>query len=119
MLFDNQGYYNGEKNKPHSRVLEFDPATGAVSWSFHGDSEKDMFYTSFHGSQQLLPNGNMLIVETGEGNKIIEITHDKKVVWRYVVDPSNYRQNPINQAYRIPVEFLDHDFCGDIKCKDP
>ncbi len=110
MLFDNKGYDDGDgDNHPHSRILEFDPATGAIAWVFAG-ADGASFYSSFHGSQQTLPNGNLFTVETGEGNRLMEITRDKQVLWTYVVNPKNFRDNPINKAYRVQPEWLTDDF---------
>lgn len=113
MLFDNLGYANGKSVR--SRLLEIDPATGGIAWSFTGTQEQS-FFSSFHGSQQVLPGGNLLTVETGEGNKLMEITPAKEVVWTYTVNPSNFRENPLNYAYRLPPGFLNADFCKEIGC---
>lgn len=116
MLFDNLGFTNGAED-PRSRILEIDPATGGIPWSYNGENS-DMFYSSYHGSEQPLANGNLLTVETGEGNKIMEITPQKEVVWRYIVNPRNFRLNPLNMAYRIPAGFLAPEFCAEVDCEN-
>lgn len=115
LLFDNQGYI--APKKPRSRLLEFDPKTGAVAWYFTG-TQNVVFYSDFHGSQQRLPNGNTLAVETSGGNKVIEITPEKRVIWNYTISAKKDRQliNRLNKAYKISYDFFTPEFCKKIKC---
>ena len=76
LLFDNMGL--GER----SRVLEYDPLTESVVWSY-GEAEGESFYTATCGTCQRLPNGNTLIVES-QGGRAFEVAPDKTVVWEYV-----------------------------------
>lgn len=78
LIFDNLGSPQG------SRVLEFDPKTGAFPWSYGGE-DNAAFFSSERGMSQRLPNGNTLIVSSEEG-ELIEVTHDKKVVWTCSLD---------------------------------
>lgn len=78
LLFDNMGTPQG------SRVLEYDPQTQALPWSYAGEGASP-FYTSERGMCQRLPNGNTLIVSSEEG-QLVEVTHDKKVVWSCSLD---------------------------------
>ena len=73
LLFDNLGSTRG------SRVLEFDPQSQAISWSYVSE-DSPSFVSSERGMCQRLPNGNTLIVDS-EGGKMLEVTHDKKLVW--------------------------------------
>lgn len=114
MLFDNKGFATGAE-QPRSRLLEIDPATGAVMWSFAGGAAREPFYSSFHGSQQLLPGGNIFTTVTGESNRLLEITPGREVVWKYVLNPKNSRENPINKAYRIDPAWLQPDFAASLK----
>lgn len=77
LIFDNRGSPAG------SRVLEYDPQTHAFPWSYPGIGDRT-FYTSERGMNQRLPNGNTLIVDS-EGGQIIEVSHDRQVVWSYPV----------------------------------
>ena len=79
MLFDNRGNLAGGGA---SRILEFDPATGAEVWQYTGSDEAP-FYSPWRGRQQKLPNGNLLITESS-GGRLFEVTPDKKIVWEYV-----------------------------------
>jgi hypothetical protein len=73
LLFDNLGSPAG------SRVLEYDPRTGAFPWTYPGPGGP-AFFTSERGMCQRLPNGNTLIVNS-EGGELIEVTPGKEVVW--------------------------------------
>jgi hypothetical protein len=60
----------------------------------------------------MLPNGNILTMETCEGHKIAEITRDKKTLWRMTPHAVGNKNcvNPISAGKRIPYEFFDSDF---------
>ncbi|MBD3348867.1 MAG: hypothetical protein GF400_06685 [Candidatus Eisenbacteria bacterium] len=65
-----------------SRVLELDPFTQEIFWSYEGDVDGP-FYTASCGSNQRLPNGNTLITESDNG-RAMEVTPDKAIVWEFV-----------------------------------
>ena len=67
---------------PRSRVLEVDPASGAVAWIYGGDSV-DELSSPLRSVQQRLPNGNVLITES-DGGRLLEVTRAGSVVWEYV-----------------------------------
>jgi len=71
LLFDN----GTEK----SRVLELNPVTGLIDWSYAPD---EGFYSYWGGSVQRLPNGNTLITETATGY-VREVTPQGEIVWRF------------------------------------
>jgi len=75
MLFDNRG---GGKA---SAVLEIDPVTRKVLWSYRG-TEKDPFYSKTCGTAYRLPNGHTLITESDAG-RAFEITPEKEIVWEF------------------------------------
>jgi hypothetical protein len=75
LIFD-----NGESEGP-SRVIEFDPLTQDVVWSFRGGSVEE-FFSETCGSNQRLPNGNTLITESDNG-RAFEVTPANKIVWEY------------------------------------
>ena len=76
LIFD-----NSEKIK-NSRVIEFNPLTQEIVWSYRGDS-KNTFYTGIIGSNQRLANGNTLITESETG-RAFEVTGDNRIVWEFV-----------------------------------
>lgn len=93
LLFDNLGDYEG---KGPSRVVEVDPETGGIVWSYDGPESRPLG-SAIRSAQQLLPNGNLLITES-DGGRLLEVTRDGETVWEYV--------NPVrggDQDQYIPV----------------
>lgn len=76
LLFDNRG------NKKKSKVIEFDPLTQEVVWTY-GAEEDEPLYSSTCGAAARLPNGNTLITESNRG-RAFEVTADKRIVWEYM-----------------------------------
>jgi len=76
LVFDNLG--GGE----YSRVLEVEPFTQRLVWSFAGNAAND-FFSQVLGSCQRLPNGNTLITESLRATAF-EVTPQGETVWRYV-----------------------------------
>ncbi len=76
LLFDNTGAGPGR-----SRVLELEPLTGRVTWSY-GDSQRDNLFSKTLGSCQRLQNGNTLITES-ENGRAVEIDRKGRVVWEF------------------------------------
>ncbi len=77
LVFDNEGP-GGEV----SRVLEFDPSTLQITWSYAGDPEH-AFFSRVRSAEQRLPNGNTLITES-DGGRLLEVTPGGEIVWEYV-----------------------------------
>ena len=65
LLFDNRKG-GSEQVFGASRILEIDPVSRQVVWSFTGSAEEP-FYTDARGKQELLPNGNILVTEAQRG----------------------------------------------------
>jgi hypothetical protein len=78
LLFDNLG-----SMRRASRVLEIDPLTQEILWSFGGTSSDDLFSETV-GWVQRLPGGNTLITESNFG-RVIEVTPEDRVVWEYQI----------------------------------
>lgn len=95
LVFDNLGHTRPDEGA--SRVLEFDPVTQAVHWKY-GGTARDPLESVAYGSEQRLPNGNTLIVESMNG-RVLEVTPDKKVVWQYRVTD----RRSLNGKTYIPV----------------
>jgi outer membrane protein assembly factor BamB len=92
LLFDNEG----DPSDFGSRVLEIDPATFKVKWSYGGRSDQPLDST-VRGSQSRLANGNTLIVESYAG-RVLEVTRTGDIVWEFI--------NPVRggpQQDRIPI----------------
>jgi hypothetical protein len=75
LLFDNQGHFG------MSKVIEIDPLTQKIEWSYEGTAESP-FFSETCGANQRLPNGNTLIIESDAG-RAFEVTPDKRIVWEY------------------------------------
>jgi arylsulfotransferase ASST len=86
LIFDN-GVFRDGVSVPFSRVIEVDPATKEIVWSYR-DSPQEAFFTPFMGSAQRLGNGNTLVTESAYG-RIFEVTRDGAVCWEYVVPEFN------------------------------
>ena len=79
LLFDN---VDTTKSFDASRVIEFDPFSETIHWSFESSADFP-FYSRTGGASVRLPNGNTLITET-RGGRVLEVAPDGSVVWIYV-----------------------------------
>jgi outer membrane protein assembly factor BamB len=79
LLFDNFGHFGAGGI---SRVIEFDPKTYEVVWSYTGDEDRP-FYSAVRSAQERLPNGNTLITES-DGGRLLEVAPDGAIVWEYI-----------------------------------
>lgn len=75
LLFDN---YHAPGQ---SEVIEFDPFSQDVIWSYTGTAQEP-FHTALCGSSERLPNGNTLISESNNG-RAFEVTPDDQIVWEF------------------------------------
>jgi len=69
-------------NRRYSRVLEVDPRTDEIVWSYSA-AEPKSFFTSHRGASQRLANGNTLITDSA-GGRAFEVTSAGRVVWSYL-----------------------------------
>jgi hypothetical protein len=76
IFFDNTGQYRS------SRILELEPPTWKVAWSYLGKPPAS-FHSKLHGAEQRLPNGNTLITESDWG-RAFEVTKKGEKVWEFV-----------------------------------
>lgn len=90
LVFDNQGEA-GYPPRPllttgGSRILEIDPHSLQVVWSYSGTDSGGppwSFFSSFISSVDRLPNGNTLIDE-GMNGRFFQVTPRGEIVWEYV-----------------------------------
>lgn len=82
LVFDNGNVRPGIPT-PFSRVVEVDPATLGVAWSYE-DAMRPAFFTPYMGGAQRLWNGNTHITESATG-RLFEVTPSGEVVWEYVI----------------------------------
>jgi hypothetical protein len=75
-------FNNGLKNLyayRKSSVVAVNPMNEDVVWSY---SDR-LFFSAIAGTQQSLPNGNLLIVSS-HGGRVFEITPDGEIVWQWI-----------------------------------
>lgn len=82
MIFDNGNFRPGIST-PSSRIVEVEPASGKVVWSY-ADEVQPAFFSPYMGAGQPLPNGNVHITESATG-RLFEVTREGRVVWEYVI----------------------------------
>ena len=126
LIFDNGGWagygipdrmsVDGTKVdiRDHSRVLEINPTTLKLEWSFKGSDLKEgmmsiventTFYSQLISAAQRLPNGNTLITE-GCFCRLFEVTPEKEIVWEYRAPFDEVSHPMIYRAYRYPYRYV-------------
>jgi hypothetical protein len=107
LIFDNGPYRldQGLNAAPFSRVLEVDPQTNNITWSYQ-DPARASFWSPTISNAQRLPNGNTMVNE-GLFGRFFEVTPDGDTVWEYVnpfFGPGTARPaaqtNSVFRAYR-------------------
>ncbi|MEM9594990.1 MAG: arylsulfotransferase family protein [Acidobacteriota bacterium] len=78
LIFD-----NGSERRGYSRIVEVEPRSGEIVWSYRAIRPRD-FFTEGRGTSQALANGNVLIASSNQG-KVFEVTREGRVVWLYAV----------------------------------
>lgn len=96
LLFDNQGHVG---DGGMSRVMEIDPATEEVVWSYVGTAEEP-FSSEVRSAQDRLSNGNTLITESDAG-RLFEVTPAGDIVWDWT-NPIRERRESDGQEV-IPI----------------
>lgn len=100
--------------RDHSRVLEINPVTLKLEWSFKGSDVKEgmmplventTFYSQLISAAQRLPNGNTLITE-GCFCRLFEVTPEKEIVWEYRAPFDEVGHPMIYRAYRYPYDYV-------------
>jgi outer membrane protein assembly factor BamB len=100
LIFDNKGL--GDER---SRVLQIEPETGEVVWSY-GASESEAFYTRCCGRAHRLPNGNTLVIESKTA-RAFEVEPSGRLVWEFL-SPHQIRGRAaiLNDVLRLPAGSL-------------
>lgn len=73
--------YDNGPHRGYTRILELDPRTEAIVWSYQSDPP-DAFFSRFRGANQRFENGNTLITD-GDNGIAFEINADGQIVWEY------------------------------------
>lgn len=84
-----------------SRVLEIDPVTLELVWSYQAGN----FLSWNISSAQRLANGNTLITE-GAGGRLFEVTNDGEIVWEFLYPLDEGGRNDVYRGYRLPYEWI-------------
>jgi Arylsulfotransferase (ASST) len=89
--------------RPMSRVLEINPVTLELVWSY---SNPRFFSSNISGAQRLL-NGNTLIA-AGAGGRMFEVTREGAIVWEYMYPlfSGANSSNAVYRAYRVPYGWI-------------
>ncbi|MEO0759184.1 MAG: arylsulfotransferase family protein [Cyanobacteria bacterium J06648_16] len=103
LLFDNKGAVGSENGG--TRIIEWDPKTQEIVWEYGGTRERPL-HSAFRGSQQPLPNGNVLITET-TGGRVLEVTRNGEIVWEYINKLDNNTVGVVIRAQRFTPDSLD------------
>ena len=98
LLFDNRG------NDGKTKVIEFDPLTQEVVWTYKGEPA-EAFYSRKAGNVSRLPNGNTLITES-ENGKAFEVTPEGKIVWEFF---NPYRAGDNNELIAALYDVVRYD----------
>jgi hypothetical protein len=116
LVFDN-GPHRLDESFPFSRVLEIDPATKSIVWTYQ-EPRPFNFFSPRISSAQRLPNGNTLINE-GNFGRLFEVTTGGDVVWEYVnphFGPAalapKLQQNGVFRAYRYSEDEIERARSG-------
>jgi Arylsulfotransferase (ASST) len=92
--------------RANSRVLEINPVTLALVWSYVSPGQ---FYGSNISGAQRLPNGNTLITE-GPTGRVFEVGTDGAIVWEYVSPffgtAGPRPSNAVYRGYRVPYDWI-------------
>lgn len=114
LLFDNYGNYQQEAGI--SRVIEFDPETKEMVWTYGGSAEEPLD-SAIRAEQQRLDNGNTLIVESN-GGRILEVTPDGEIVWEFINPARSGAERDqiaiVASAHRLSTDALDRNFLAQL-----
>ncbi len=109
LVFDN-GWFTRRQGAQSagSRVIEVDPQTSDIAWTYETRPSWD-FFSSFISGAQRLDNDNTLICEGMKG-RIFEVTPAGEMVWEYVNPFFGYDErwghaNCVFRAYRYSPDF--------------
>ena len=81
LIFDN-GQFRRDTTGLFSRVIEVDPKTNEIVWTYQDNPRINFFSSHISGARRLV-NGNTLITE-GMFGRMFQVTPDGEVVWEYI-----------------------------------
>ena len=115
LIFDN-GTHRVDHPVPCSRVIEVDPLSKQIVWSYQEKIPYSFFSPYISGAQRL-ENGNTLICE-GNFGRIFEVNPEGNLVWEYISPyfevpkdaPDEYPSNSVFRAFRYTASQLPTGF---------
>lgn len=85
-----------------SRIVALHPAADSMKIPFP-TRHSEPLYTHVQGKWQQLPNGNILLTESGAG-RVVEVTSDGRTAWEWFVEPYGESKIPeVTEGTRYPV----------------
>jgi hypothetical protein len=100
LVFDNG------TQRQRSRVLELDPVSKTIVWSYAA-RPPEVFYSYTRGSAQRLSNGNTLICESDKG-RAFEVAADGEIVWIWLnPDVIGDNRQTVYRMLRYPVSLVE------------
>jgi hypothetical protein len=105
LLFDNGCHRS--RGPSYSQVVEVDPATDEIVWSYRADVAL-AFYSFMVSGAERLPGGNTFITEGATG-RLFEVTPKRETVWEWVspfshIDPRFGPTPAIFRAHRYSLD---------------
>ena len=110
-LFNNRylSYLGTPNPSLRSNILRVDPATGEVSVVMGSEiSEGAGFYTSARGQHQMLPSGDVLVVQA-EGGRVVQFSPQGEILWEYINRYDEGQVAQIVNAYVYPAGYFQVD----------
>jgi hypothetical protein len=101
-VFDNMGVQPGVRER-QSRIVIVTAPEGSVQVYYEG-TPAHPFYTDIMGTEQWLPNGNLLLTETRRG-RAFEINRQGDTVWEYLNPAGDGIVGIVEGVWRLPVEY--------------
>ena len=93
-----------------SKVIEVDPKTDEVVWSYQGSPPAQFFSGHISGVSRL-PNGNTLVCE-GTAGRLFEVTKGGEVVWEWWNPVFNTRPDGVSMGWVFRAYRYGPDYAG-------
>ena len=71
-----------DNGRAASRIIEVDPKSGEIVWTFRG-SPPNQFFSGHISGVSRMESGNLLVCE-GTSGRLFEVTRDHQVVWEWI-----------------------------------
>jgi outer membrane protein assembly factor BamB len=104
LIFDNGAHR--KRGPGFSQIVEVDPTTDEIVWSFKAETILD-FFSFMVSAAQRLPNGNTFITNGAFGH-LFEITPEGEIVWSYL--SPHFFESPFGST---PAIFRAHRYAAD------